>query len=185
MRLFTGVAVPEQLKEKLLLSQKRIERLSDIKLVEPENLHFSLKFLGEVDEDRVKAVREVLTSAGSTFSSFSLTISGIGAFPSAGSCRVVWAGCSAGSKDLEALAGFIDSKLSKIGFIAEEKPFRAHLTLGRIRLVEKNPKLEKFILNNKETDFGSFRVSKISLIESQLSPHGPTYTEIFSVGLHE
>ncbi len=185
MRLFIGVAVPEPLKEKLLLSQKRIERLCDIKLVEPENLHFSLKFFGEVNEDRVKAVREVLTAAAEKFSQFTLAILGIGAFPSAGSARVVWAGCSAGAKELEALAGFIDSELSKVGFTAEERPFRAHLTLGRIRLVEKNPRLEKFILNNKEIEFGSFMVSKVSLMESQLSPTGPTYKEIFSVDLHE
>lgn len=185
MRLFIGVAVPEQLKEKLLLSQKKIKGLLDIKLVEPENLHFSLKFLGEVNEDRVKAIREVLASVAEKFSTFFLTISGLGAFPSASSARVVWAGCSSGAKELEALAGFIDSELSKVGFTAEERPFRAHLTLGRIRLAENNPKLQKFILDNKKTELGSFKISKISLIESKLSPAGPTYIEIFEVGLHE
>jgi len=177
--------MPEELKQKLLASQKQIEKLCDIKLVEPENLHFSLKFIGEVNEDRVKEIREVLTSAAEKFSAFALSIAGIGAFPSAGSARVVWAGCSAGAKELEALAGFIDSELSKVGFAGEERLFRAHLTLGRIRQLENNPALQKFISGNKEKDFGSFRVSKISLIESELSPHGSTYIEIFSVDLHE
>lgn len=184
MRLFIGIAVPEELKQKLLASQKQVEKLCDIKLVEPENLHFSLKFLGEVGEDRVKAAREVLATAGKKFSPFMLAIAGIGAFPSLGSARVVWVGCSSGAEELEALAGFIDSELSKDGFAAEERPFRAHLTLGRIRLVEKNPELQKFILDNKETEFGSFRISKVSLIESKLSPKGPTYAKIFEAGLH-
>jgi len=185
MRLFIGVAIPEELKQKLLPVQQKLASLADIKLVEPENLHFSLKFLGEVDEDRVKAVREVLTFAVEKFSAFALSIAGIGAFPSAGSGRIVWAGCSSGAKELESLAGFIDSELSKAGFPAEQRPFRAHLTLGRIRQLEKNPALQKFISVNKEKEFGSFNVSKISLIESKLSPTGPTYTEIFSVDLHE
>lgn len=185
MRLFIGIAVPENLKQKILLSQQRLASLADIRLVEPENLHFSLKFLGEVDEDRVKEIREVLASVEQKFSAFTLAIAGIGAFPSAGSARVVWAGCFSGAKELEALAGFIDSELAKAGFLAEQKPFRAHLTLGRIGLAEKNPKLQKFISENKEKEFGSFKVSKISLIQSKLSPHGPTYAEIFSVGLHE
>lgn len=183
MRLFIGVAIPEELKQKLLPIQKQTEGLSDIKLVEPENLHFSLKFLGEVNEDRLNEIREVLTSIAARFSHFALTVAGLGAFPSMDLARILWTGCSTGAKELEALAGLIDSELSKIGFQAEERPFRAHLTLGRIRLVENNPELQKFIFENKKTEFSSFKVSKVSLIESKLSPAGPIYTEIFSVGL--
>ena len=122
MRLFIGLAVIEELKQKLLPCQKQIEKLCEVKLVESENLHFSLKFLGEVGEDRVNEIREVLTAAAEKFSAFSLALRGIGAFPSADFPRIIWAGCSTGSKEIETLAGFIDSELSKRGFLSEQKP---------------------------------------------------------------
>ena len=185
MRLFIGVEVPEELKQKLLSVQQRLESLADIKLVEPENLHFSLKFLGEVNEDRVNKIREVLTTTAEKFSSFTLTLKGIGAFPSTDFARIIWAGCSAGSKELEALAGFIDLELSKAGFSAEQRSFTAHLTLSRIKQSEKNLTLQKFISQNTNLEFGSMKVPKISLIKSTLTPAGPAYEEIFSVGLKE
>src|SRR3990172_12880998 len=105
MRLFIAVMVPEKLSHTIEQAQKPFEKLKlDAKFVEPTNFHYNLKFLGEVDEDKIPEIKHAINKIASQHSKFDAYISGIGAFPSKNYARVIWAGATEGSKRLEAIA---------------------------------------------------------------------------------
>lgn len=183
MRLFIGIPVPDELKQRILPFQQELGRLGDIKLVEPVNIHFTLKFLGEVGEGRVNELCEVLTNLNEHFARFGVSLRGLGAFPSAKEARIIWIGLSNGGDELGAAASLLDSELSKIGFPSEQRPFSCHLTLGRVRETGRNPALQRFIEENKNTEFGTMKVDRVLLIKSVLGPDGPKYEEVFRVDL--
>lgn len=147
----------------------------DVKPVEPANFHFTLIFLGEVSEQQVERVKEALS--GLSFEPFSLTYTGVGAFPRAGNARVVWVGVDEeGGKKLEALAGQVMSAMQSIGF-APDKPFSPHLTIFRAKNRHVRVDVEKYVGRTFETDV----VDRVHLKKSDLSPAGPTYSNVYTV----
>ena len=136
MRLFVGVPLDASLRSAAERIREEIVRVCPeaarrVKWVEPHNLHFTLKFLGEIPEaDLENVVRAVESSRGS--GAFEIDIEGVGAFPGAGSARVLWAGVSGGADRLVALATLAEDALSAVGFPRDTRPFSPHLTLGRV-----------------------------------------------------
>lgn len=182
MRTFISIEVPEELKPKILGIQKKIEATgADIKLVEQENLHYILKFIGEIDEKNVEKAKKVLSDI--SFPAFDIHIAGIGAFPSKTYIRVVWLGCRQGIQELTALATIIEDALAGIGIAKDERPFTPHLTLGRVRSVQGKEALSKLMQDLEKVDVGTAKISKFVLFRSQLSPKGPTYTPLLTVNL--
>ena len=146
------------------------------KPVELHNMHFTVQFLGEVSEEMIRKISDVLNSI--EFSAFSITFSGIGAFPKPNSPRVIWVGVNDGVNELEKLAETIRSKLSGIGF-SPDKKFKPHVTIFRVknRIEDLPSKLEKF----SSYSFGRQEVSEIKLKKSELTPNGPIYTDLLVV----
>jgi 2'-5' RNA ligase len=147
----------------------------DVKPVDARNFHFTLIFLGEISEQQVVQVKEALSEI--SFEPFSLTYTGVGAFPRQDNARVVWVGVDdGGRKKLEALASQVAAKLEQVGF-KPDKPFSAHLTIFRA----KNRHVQVNVQKYAGRTFGTDLVDRVHLKKSDLSPSGPTYSNVYTV----
>jgi 2'-5' RNA ligase len=149
----------------------------DVKPVEPHNFHFTLIFLGEISDHDVDRIKEMLT--GFSFEPFTITYSGIGAFPKPAHARVVWVGVDLeGAQKLTGLANDVIAKMSELGFKAD-KPFSAHLTLLRAK---GRPVSAVYISSKYQgKTFGSDLIDKVYLKKSELTQSGPVYSNVYTV----
>lgn len=169
MRCFISIDLPPEIAKKLSEVQKKLR--GDLKLVEPENLHICLKFLGEVPDEKIPQISEIMREMASGFRAFDIKIAGIGGFPDSRRPRVIWAAAKADFS----LQPPLDQKLSEIGFPAEKREFTAHITLARVRGGRVDlPEVG---------DLGVFTATEIRLKMSQLTPKGPIYTTVESAVL--
>lgn len=184
MRTFIAIPVPQDLKGRIEKVQERLDMLDiDVKLVEPGNLHYNLKFLGEVTEGDVNKVKAVLDRIVPQHRSFDLHVTGMGAFPQVTYAKVVWLGAKEGAQQLTALAESIELALADTGFRREEKSFTPHLTLARITGGQHKHELITLLKDESDIDIGTMRIDEITLFRSQLTPEGPIYMPIHSVKL--
>jgi len=184
MRTFIAVTISSEVREKIRQIQAEFKKGDpDVKWVEPENLHLTLKFLGEVGEEKLSAVIEKTKLGLSGIFNFKVHLSGLGSFPNLRSPRVVWVSVSQGKDELKKLSERIEENLSHLGFPKEKREFSAHLTIGRVRSPRKREKLVRKIEELENSDVGEFSVDKVLVMESQLSPKGPTYRIIEEVDL--
>jgi len=150
----------------------------------PDQFHITLKFLGEIPAPMVESVAEATEAAIRGWRPFTLSFAGVGAFPDWARPRVLWAGVAAGQSALTALAGDVDAALASLGFAREERPFQAHVTLGRIQqgALQGAPKgaPPKVALAA-----GPERVGRVVVYESRLTPAGAIYAERHSFTLEE
>jgi 2'-5' RNA ligase len=151
--------------------------LRDIKPVEPHNFHFTVIFLGEISDHDVDRIKEKL--AEFQFEPFTISYTGIGAFPNPAHARVVWVGVdSEGAQKLTALANDVVAKMSELGFKAD-KPFSAHMTFLRA----KGRALRATEISSKYQGrtFGSDLIDKVHLKKSELMQSGPIYLNVYTV----
>lgn len=184
VRAFAAVTVREaSVLHALRAATAELGDVRGVKWVRPDQLHFTLKFLGEIPSPRVAAAREALRSACAGTPPFDLVLAGLGAFPPGGPPRVVWAGCGEGHEALEGLAAQVEAAMTGAGFPAEARPFAAHLTLGRVRDPRAARGLRDHLARRAATPFGRLRVGEVVLFRSRLSPAGPSYEPLESVSL--
>jgi len=178
IRCFLAVEIPNELKDKIASLAKELD-IKGIKLVEPENIHVTLKFLGDVKEDKINNIKERLRTVN--FSNFNIKLHGVGVFPNENYIKVVWVGCE--SKELYILAKKINEALAS-EFKREE--FTAHATIARVK---QKVELHDFLEKHKNDSFGEFVCTNFVLKQSELSREGPKYTTLasfqFSVLGHE
>ena len=155
---------------------------ADLKIVRPELLHVTLKFLGDTDEGLVDEIIEGMRSTTEGIHPFKMRLSGMGAFPSLSNIRVVWVGIEDGGV-LGELAGRLDDTLKALGFERDKKGFKPHLTLARTRSMRGTQPVQEILRRNVSTDYGEYPVSGILLKKSVLSPQGPTYSAVAEVPL--
>jgi 2'-5' RNA ligase len=181
-RAFISVdARPDQRLASLL--RELIRSKADLKVVRPELLHVTLKFLGDTDEDLVGRIADGMTSAVDGIGPFTMRFKGMGAFPSLSSIRVVWVGIEQGEA-LGEIARRLDSELQPLGFGRDEKGFKPHLTLARTRINPRNSvAIQEIIQANGATDYGEYVVDRILLKKSVLGPQGPAYSTVIEVPL--
>lgn len=178
-RLFAAAPVEDPgVRERLAEAQRLLGSGGRVKWVAPHQLHFTLKFLGEVPEGRIAAAREALSRSVDGLSAFSLTLSGLGAFPRREAARVIWAGCTSGREPLEALAAGVEEAFVAAGFPPEERPFSAHLTLGRVREGGGGRSLSELLAREARRTFGEVVVKEAVLFQSVLGPSGPAYSPL-------
>jgi len=170
MRLFLAVDIPKDIKEEIYKFQKQF-KLKGIKLVEKENLHITVKFLGDVDEETFKKILDMDLS----IPPLKIKLKNLGVFPNPNYIRVIWIGVE--NKDLVRIFKDIDEKLATLGF-KREKDYVPHLTIGRVKFIDDKRLLKDRVEKWKDIDFGEFEVSKITLYESTLTPSGPIYKVI-------
>jgi 2'-5' RNA ligase len=173
MRLFIAFEIPEDISNSLSALQERIKL--DGKATKPKSFHLTLKFLGEVDEEKLSILIEELSKV--QFNSFETSLSDIGAFPDMNRPRVVWVGLEP-QNTINELQKQIDSATQKLGFDPDNR-FHPHLTLARIKFV-KNKKEFKDMIENLKPPQGSFTLNSFKLIKSTLTPQGPEYEILHS-----
>jgi 2'-5' RNA ligase len=176
MRLFLAVFPPATVQQSACGRIEPLRRPGDgVSWVKPENLHYTLRFLGEVGEDGARRAGEAAAEAAAKSRAFPALLGGLGAFPNPRRARVIWLGLSEGGEALVALAQDLDRALAKRGFGAADKRFSPHLTLGRVR--EPNRDWTATLAAAGPADPAArFTVDRIRVVESELSPRGSIYT---------
>lgn len=177
MRLFTAIPVPDDIKQYATMIKKQLESTSpDIKWVEEENYHLTLKFLGEVSPDDLQQLYDFLERAAVSSTSFRLRLQGMGFYPHRRRPRVLWAGVTGEIDKALFLGERVDAYLASLNF-EPEKRRDYHLTLGRIRS-ERNvyELINKVMAIGESVQSSYFTVKEFCLMESQLTSGGPIYT---------
>jgi len=188
VRSFIAIELPEEAKIGLGKLRNELERTeyTFVKWVNPEGIHLTLKFLGNIPFKQVAEISEAMEGATQGISPFYLEISGLGAFPNLKQPRVLWVGISGELDKLLGLQRNIDSALSPLGFTKEERPFVPHLTLARIRETASHGERRAFgelVVSTSFEDKYHIAADAINLMRSQLTPAGAIYTRLSLVGL--
>ena len=184
MRLFVALEIPPVVRDNLaaLIQELRslTEQLRDKRprWVRPENLHVTLKFIGEASPAKLEAVRDALFAVRSN-QPCDLSFQGLGFFPNEKHARVFWAGIEA-SPNLTALAADIDGEPQAVGFASAMRPFAPHLTLARFEPPGIHEKLRSAIQEKSSREFGALQTNQFHLIESKTKPSGAEYTTLQS-----
>lgn len=184
MRLFVALEIPASVRESLatLIEQLReiASRVSDRRprWVRAENLHVTLKFIGEVAPEKLDGIRSALSPLRSDLP-VGMTFRGLGFFPDEKRPKVFWAGIAA-SRNLAALAADIDGALSARGIPRETREFAPHLTLARFEPPGLHESLREAIQAAQSSEFGAFQTREFHLIESKTKPTGAEYTVLQS-----
>lgn len=181
MRIFVAIDFPEKIKEeirKLLEKLKEID--SNVKWVKPENVHITIKFLGEVGEEKIENINNRLKEICSSYHNFDISISDIGSFPDWKSPRVIWFGTEGeGKEELIKLAGVVDKEFGHPLFSVEKekRSFNAHITIARIKKPENLEKL-KSAIDNLIFKSDKIKVQEVILMKSTLTRKCPIYEPI-------
>lgn len=193
MRAFIAIELSRDLQDKLAALEDKLKTGSpDVKWVEPENIHLTLKFLGDVTQEKIAALKKSLSDLTGGFDAFSAEITGLGGFPNLKSPRIIWIGIKNNAM-LLTMVKFLEENLEKLGFPKEKRAFSAHLTLGRLRHKALAGKarpaknlgiLRKSLEDNLDFSAGILEIKGLSLIESKLTPGGPSYTTLYSAPLN-
>jgi 2'-5' RNA ligase len=175
VRLFVAVGLEDTLKAKVGEIQKKL-MLEDagVKWIELKNLHFTLKFIGEVDESRVDGIVKAIDKSLVDAKPCRLSIENIGVFPNENSPKVIWLGVGEGKDEICCLA----DKLAKIGFTTEKRKFSPHLTLGRVKSARNKEKLLDAIKSMQGVIVGVMDVREVLLMQSRLTPKGAIYSRV-------
>ncbi|MDD5348166.1 MAG: RNA 2',3'-cyclic phosphodiesterase [Candidatus Omnitrophica bacterium] len=179
MRAFIAIALPPEIKRYLAKVQEKLAAgNADVKWVEPDNIHLTLKFLGEIDEPAREKIRSTISDIARSVAPFSVRLASCGAFPRIESARVIWMGVGQGERELQSIAGLIEERMSQLGIAREDRPFSSHITLGRTRS-GKNLKglaaLLKDLCERQPDKIYEFQADRITLFKSTLTPRGPRY----------
>jgi 2'-5' RNA ligase len=175
MQVCIGIEIPESIRERLAEVQRELQPVSNsVRWVPPESAHLTLKFLGEITEQRAEEVHQAMT--GFTWKPFQINVRGIGFFPGARSPRVFWAGMHAPT--LEALSARIDTRMEDCGFEKERRVYRSHITLARSGRGRLETAMVTAAAQFEERDFGTFLVDRCYLYLSEGHASSPVYTKL-------
>ncbi len=180
MRAFVAVFPPLEVRKKALGAARRLPSGDRVRWTRPENVHLTLKFLGDVREEIVDDLCAALGEVCERHIPFDVELAGLGAFPSARRAQVLWTDVGVGSDRLRSVATEIDGALAPLGFERERRPYAPHLTLGRVRGRPSSLDLPP----DAEEKLG-FRVRHVELTESTLTERGAVYRTVRAFELGE
>lgn len=190
MRLFLALELPEAVREAAAGICRELKASgADVKWVPPENLHVTLKFLGETDGGLAERIKAAMADACAGRGAMALSLDGAGAFPGRGRPQVVWLGLGGEVEPLAGLAGALEQRLEPLGFAPERRPFAAHVTLGRLRRGRGKKKtappaaLVRAIASLAGWRGPEFSGRRVSLMQSELTPAGARYQPLHQIDL--
>ncbi len=184
VRAFIACDMPESLLDKISGIQDRLKGLdADVSWTKVSGIHITLKFLGDIEEDSIDKVAAVIEGASKGQKPFEVAIKGSGAFPNLRNPRVIWLGVEDNDKGLLHIQQFLDDGLKALGFEPEEREFKPHLTLGRVKGFRGKEGLAAAVSEFKGLDLGSFIVDRVMLYKSELKPTGAIYTKLREIKL--
>ena len=178
IRTFIAIDIDEEnVVKKISHVQQRLWKTqASLKLVEPHNLHSTLRFLGNTQAELVEKVKSILTEI--TFRPFTVHIQQIGGFPNSRRPRVIWAGIQEETDQLPKIANQLEKKLLELGFPSEKRRFSPHLTIARVRTRKKMSELATTMAELEDIEFGTMRIKCLKLKKSELTTRGPIYTTL-------
>jgi len=176
VRTFICIEIPEALKTLIADLQRELKQIdAQVSWVKPENIHLTLKFLGDIPQSRIAAVSKAVERAAGSSSPFDVEVSSTGCFPSTRSPKVLWVGLSHVPTQLNHLHQAIEDELAHAGFARESKPFSPHLTIGRVRPPRRAPEVaERLIARGFRSE--PFSAGEVIVMRSELNPSGSVYT---------
>jgi RNA 2',3'-cyclic 3'-phosphodiesterase len=180
IRAFLAVDPPEEIFREIIKIQERLRKAiqGDIRWVRPEGIHLTLKFFGYVYESDIANISHVVKNGVANMRALMLNVRNLGAFPSVNRPRVLWLGIDGDTDALISLQAETDTGFQEYGFKKEERPFRPHLTLARIKEPKGLVGLAEAVKKNDDYIAGSFTVSGLTLFKSDLKPTGAIYTKL-------
>lgn len=179
MRAFLAIEIEPYIKNKIEESQEiiRESESSKIKYVERENIHLTLKFFGEIDDDKLEEITDIINKSIKNYEAYTIKVVNIGAFPNIYNPRVIWTGIKDKNKTTIKLIEELDKKFSKIGF-KKEKSYVPHITIGRVKNISDKEKLSQTLKGINRKYHGKMEVKKIIIKSSTLTPDGPIYKNV-------
>ena len=187
MRTFIAIELPREIKAHLIRLQEKLRATeADVKWVEPDNIHLTLKFLGEIDDLKLEKITAIIEAVAAEKPQFEIRIVSVGAFPKLHFPRVIWVGIDAGDKETKDIAKMLEERILKLGIPKEERVFSSHITIGRTRSTKNRDVLIQELKKLGENPLGgdlSFFVTKITLFKSTLTPQGPIYEPLKEANL--
>jgi 2'-5' RNA ligase len=177
IRTFIALQLTPNIRQRLVAWQDKLAAaIPEVKWVEPENLHVTLLFLGEVPDREVAEVCQRVEEAVAEVAPFSVMVEGLGCFPEPRRPRVLWAGITTGSEQLQQVHALIEKPLHYLGFRREERRYVPHITLGRLKADREVPRLPELLREYRSCRGGEMLASEICIMASQLERSGPIYT---------
>lgn len=152
---------------------------ADLKLVKPENIHITMRFLGNIAPPMVDSIYEIMQKV--SFSPFDVEIRDLGAFPKLQYARVVWAGIKNGAEQLSNISSQLEPNLRGLGFRPDRKGFSPHLTFARVRSGRNKAELIRCVKDSVNYEFGIVKAECLRLKRSILTPKGPIYSTLREV----
>jgi 2'-5' RNA ligase len=180
IRSFIALDLPASVHQALAGLQQELQRVgAPVSWVKPDRIHLTLKFLGDISLERVTDLQGILQTIAGATAPFRLQPLSCGAFPSLKQMRVVWVGLQGDSEPLLNLQQAIEQALAPLGFAVEDRPFRAHLTLGRVKGRGHLYQMQQALLERQSFQAEAFDVADVVLYKSELRPDGARYTPLF------
>jgi 2'-5' RNA ligase len=180
LRAFIAIEIPEEIKKQIAGQTVELRRMvgRSVRWVTPENIHLTLKFLGDISSTNIDFLAQALKTEVGQYLPFEIDIHGLGAFPNMRRPRIIWIGLNAPA-DLTRLQHNLETAAAHLGYVSDEKPFSPHLTIGRIReqlSSDETQSLRRALENARVGVLGKFAVKSVHLFQSELKPGGPVYT---------
>jgi len=180
MRCFIAIDIDERIQQALDRLQQQLQakadiRKSDVKWVKPEQMHLTLKFLGEVKDQKIAELCNIVDKVAAKYTPFEVDVAKLGCFGK-NAARVLWVGIGEKNDTLLALQKDIDQALTAVGYPSEQRQFAGHLTLCRIRNPKAGRELTRLSSKYEDLQLGSVFVESVCLYQSRLTPTGPVYT---------
>lgn len=180
LRTFVAVEVDQGTRKRFGVLQERLKEAGgDVKWVEVENIHITLKFLGYIDDINLPVVNDIIKEAVAGIDPFCIRFKGVGAFPKPERPRVLTVTIQDASGSLSRINSRLEEEFSKkLGIEKENRRYSPHLTLGRVKSMKNVDPLMRLMAEHSTDDFGEEWIESVVLMQSQLSPKGPTYLRL-------
>ena len=180
IRTFIAIDLPLAARDALEKVGKELQKTNGpVTWVKPERIHLTLKFLGDVSSEQIEDIQTALQVVAAGASAFRLRPMGCGAFPTIKQMRVVWVGLCGDDEPLRKLQKEVETAMASLGFKPEDRPFRAHLTLGRVKGRQNLRALQEALLALQTFEAEAFDVTELVLYKSELRREGALYTPLF------
>ncbi|MCF8069161.1 MAG: RNA 2',3'-cyclic phosphodiesterase [Desulfobacterales bacterium] len=184
IRTFIAIEISEQARTTVCGIQNDLKsRGFKAKWIQPENIHLTLKFLGDISPEKVEDITAAMISAAETYLPVQLFVKGVGVFPNVKRPRIIWSGVTGDLDSLTGLQKSLDKKFETLGFASEKRPFKGHLTIARTKHQLDSKKMVDAIEAFRGKSSEPFLADRIILFQSELNNTGAVYTPLKSVTL--
>ncbi len=184
VRTFIAIKLTPEIISNISRVQEELKRTdAQVKWVEPDNIHLTLKFLGYITKEELEKVKLATREALKPLAPLEVRVYGLSAFPKIEYPRVIWVGINRGREVLKRMTLHLEERLARIGFAREKREFSPHLTLGRVKSPKGRERLIEAFTKLKASNLGNMRVTQISIMKSELRTQGPIYTSLEEIVL--